>query len=169
VPVTSRRDVARRETASHVESKFVLLALSLVGVARTSSDGSFSVRYSNEATFPFGAAQMRDAESIYHSACAIVQRDLQGVLVNCTRASRSPLAQNAMRSTLCAQRATRSGRQSGARWCSQKGGRISDQPEPNKRHNQRNGYSGSATATPRLMSRGQGKVLQPIIASRGRE
>jgi hypothetical protein len=46
-------------------------------VAQTSSDGSFSVRHSNKVTFPFGAEQIRDAESIYHSACAIVQRDFQ--------------------------------------------------------------------------------------------
>ncbi len=63
--------------AHMLKTVFVLLALSLVGVAQTSSDGSFSVRHSDKANFSFNAAQMREAESIYHSACAIVQNDLQ--------------------------------------------------------------------------------------------
>jgi hypothetical protein len=56
---------------------FVLLALSLGGVAQTSSDGSFSVHHSNKASFSLSAAQMREAESIYHSACAVVQHNFQ--------------------------------------------------------------------------------------------
>ena len=57
---------------------FVLLALSLGGVAQTSSDGSFSVHHSTKANFSLSAAQMHEAESIYHSACAVVHRTFQG-------------------------------------------------------------------------------------------
>jgi hypothetical protein len=58
---------------------FVLLylSLSLVGLAQTSSDGSFSVHHSKKENFSLSAAQMGDAESIYHNACIVVQHDFQ--------------------------------------------------------------------------------------------
>lgn len=71
-------DVARLEDRLQMlKIVFVLLALSFGGVAQTSSDGSFSVHHSNKANFSLSAAQMREAESIYHSACAVVQRNFQ--------------------------------------------------------------------------------------------
>lgn len=53
----------------------VFLFLSSVAVAQTSSDGSFSVRHSKDANFTLSPAQIHEAESIYHSACAVVQHD----------------------------------------------------------------------------------------------
>jgi hypothetical protein len=54
---------------------FVLLVLSSVGLAQSSSDGSFSVHHFKNASYSLTPAQMREAESIYHSACAVVQHD----------------------------------------------------------------------------------------------
>ena len=54
---------------------FVLFILSSVGLAQTSSDGSFSVHHVKDASYSFRPTQMREAESIYHSACAAVQRE----------------------------------------------------------------------------------------------
>jgi hypothetical protein len=54
---------------------FTLLILAPVGLAQSSSDGSFSVRHSKQANFSLSAAQMREAESVYKSACAVVLHD----------------------------------------------------------------------------------------------
>ena len=54
---------------------FTLLVLASAGLAQSSSDGSFSVHHSKHANFSLSPAQMREAESLYHSACAVVQRE----------------------------------------------------------------------------------------------
>ncbi len=56
---------------------FTLLVLASVGLAQSSSDGSFSVRHAKHANFSLNPAQMREAESLYKSACAVVQHDFQ--------------------------------------------------------------------------------------------
>lgn len=55
-----------------------LLAVSSVGLAQTSSDGSFSVRHLKKTNFSLSQAEMQEAESIYRSACAVVQNDFRG-------------------------------------------------------------------------------------------
>ena len=54
---------------------FTLLVLASAGLAQSSSDGSFSVQHSKHAKFSLSPAQMREAESLYQTACAVVQRD----------------------------------------------------------------------------------------------
>jgi len=54
---------------------FTLLVLASAGLAQSSSDGSFSVHHSKHASFSLNPAQMREAESLYQSACAVVQHD----------------------------------------------------------------------------------------------
>jgi hypothetical protein len=61
-----------------LKGMFVLLVLSSVGLAQSSSDGSFSVRHLKNASYSLKPAQMREAESIYRSACAVVQREFHG-------------------------------------------------------------------------------------------
>jgi|SRR5271169_959177 len=56
---------------------FTLLILASAGLAQSSSDGSFSVHHSRQATFSLSPAQMREAESLYRSACAVVQHDFR--------------------------------------------------------------------------------------------
>jgi hypothetical protein len=53
----------------------VLLILSSLGFAQSSSDGSFSVHQLNNTRFPLKPAELIEAESIYHSACLVVQRE----------------------------------------------------------------------------------------------
>ena len=53
----------------------ILFVLSSHGLAQTSSDGSFSVRHLKKPNFSLNKEQMRDAETIYRNACAVVQRD----------------------------------------------------------------------------------------------
>ncbi|HEY6370277.1 MAG TPA: hypothetical protein VIX37_06840, partial [Candidatus Sulfotelmatobacter sp.] len=53
----------------------ISFALSLPGLAQTSSDGSFSVHHLKRANFSLKPEQMRDAENIYRNACVVVQRD----------------------------------------------------------------------------------------------
>lgn len=53
----------------------ILLALSLTALAQTSSDGSFSVRHLKKADFSLNSDQMRDAETIYRTACSVVQHE----------------------------------------------------------------------------------------------
>jgi nitrate reductase alpha subunit len=52
-----------------------LLVLAPMGLAQSSSDGSFSVHHYKDAKFSFSPAQMREAESLYQSACAVVLHD----------------------------------------------------------------------------------------------
>jgi hypothetical protein len=59
----------------------VLLVLCSASLAQTSSDGSFSVRHLKKEHFALDPAQMREAESIYHNACVIVQRDFRNSAV----------------------------------------------------------------------------------------
>jgi hypothetical protein len=59
-----------------VRITFIILALASAGLAQSSSDGTFSVRHSKDAKFLLNAAQIREAESLYRSAYAEVQRDL---------------------------------------------------------------------------------------------
>ncbi|HWY60104.1 MAG TPA: hypothetical protein VNZ03_36915 [Terriglobales bacterium] len=54
---------------------FTLFLLASAALAQSSSDGSFSVQHSKHANFSLSPAQMRDAESLYQSACAVVQHD----------------------------------------------------------------------------------------------
>ena len=58
---------------------FTLLVLTSAGLAQSSSDGSFSVRHSKHGNFSLSAVQMREAESLYQNACAVVQHDFPGV------------------------------------------------------------------------------------------
>jgi hypothetical protein len=46
-----------------------------MGLAQSSSDGSFSVRHAKHTKFSLKPAQMRQAESLYQSACTVVRRD----------------------------------------------------------------------------------------------
>jgi hypothetical protein len=52
-----------------------LLVLASASLAQSSSDGSFSVQHSKQPNFSLSAAQMREAESLYKSACEVVQRE----------------------------------------------------------------------------------------------
>jgi hypothetical protein len=52
-----------------------LLILASIGLAQSSPDRSFSVHHSKQANFSLSAAQMRKAESLYKSACAVVLHD----------------------------------------------------------------------------------------------
>ena len=56
---------------------FTLLVVASTSLAQPSSDGSFSVEHSKRASFSFSSAQMSEAESLYRSACAVVQRNFQ--------------------------------------------------------------------------------------------
>jgi hypothetical protein len=56
---------------------FTLLVLASVGLAQSSSDGAFSVRHSKHANFSLSPTEMREAESLYQSACAAVQHDFR--------------------------------------------------------------------------------------------
>lgn len=53
----------------------ILLVLSLPALAQTSPDGSFSVRHLKKADFSLNSDQMRDAETIYRTACSVVQHE----------------------------------------------------------------------------------------------
>ena len=53
----------------------VLLVLTSAVLAQSSSDGSFSVHDIAHANAVLTPAQMREAESIYQNACAVVQHD----------------------------------------------------------------------------------------------
>jgi hypothetical protein len=53
----------------------VLVVLSSFGLAQSSSDGAFSVHHLNNVNYSVRPAQMREAESIYHTACSVVQRE----------------------------------------------------------------------------------------------
>jgi hypothetical protein len=59
-----------------VKVMFVLLALASAGLAQSSSDGSFSVQHFKNANVTFSAAQMREAERLYQSACSIMHYDI---------------------------------------------------------------------------------------------
>jgi len=54
---------------------FTIFAIASVSLAQTSSDGSFSVRHAKRANFSLSSAQMREAESLYRSACAVVRHE----------------------------------------------------------------------------------------------
>jgi hypothetical protein len=57
-----------------------VLILASAGLAQSSSDGSFSVHHAKRVNFSLTPAQMREAESLYQSACLVVQHDfLTGV------------------------------------------------------------------------------------------
>src|SRR5579863_36982 len=53
-----------------------LIVLS-TAMAQSSSDRSFSVHHSKHANFSLSRAQMREAESLYKSACVVVQQDFR--------------------------------------------------------------------------------------------
>jgi hypothetical protein len=55
-----------------------LIVLASVGLAQSSSDGSFSVRHAKKANFSLSPVQMREAESLYVGACEVVQREVRG-------------------------------------------------------------------------------------------
>ncbi len=62
----------------------ILLLLSSVGFAQSFSDGSFSVRHINKVNFSLTPAQILEAESIYHDACWVVQREFhKGAIQPC--------------------------------------------------------------------------------------
>src|SRR5579872_5900237 len=52
-----------------------LLIVVSAAIAQSSSDRSFSVHHSKHANFSLSRAQMREAESLYHSACVVVDQD----------------------------------------------------------------------------------------------
>jgi hypothetical protein len=52
-----------------------LFLLASTCMAQSSSDGSFLVRHVKKADFSLTPAQMREAEKLYQSTCAVVQRD----------------------------------------------------------------------------------------------
>src|ERR1039458_2714241 len=54
-----------------------LLIVVSVATAQSSSDGSFSVHHSKHANFSLSRTQMREAESLYQSACVVVQQDFR--------------------------------------------------------------------------------------------
>jgi hypothetical protein len=54
-----------------------LLILASAGLAQSSSDGSFSVHHAKHANFSLTPTQMREAESLYQSACVVVQDDVR--------------------------------------------------------------------------------------------
>src|SRR5271169_6461180 len=56
---------------------FILFVLAAAGQAQSSSDGSFSVRHFTKPNFSLSKAQMREAESLYRSACAVVEHDFR--------------------------------------------------------------------------------------------
>jgi hypothetical protein len=56
---------------------FTLLVVASTSLAQSSSDGWFSVEHCKRASFSFSSAQMTEAESLYGSACAVVQRNFQ--------------------------------------------------------------------------------------------
>ena len=56
----------------------ILLILASASLAQTSSDGSFSVQHIKHEDFSLNAAQMREAETLYKSACEVVQREFHG-------------------------------------------------------------------------------------------
>jgi hypothetical protein len=55
-----------------------LLVLTSASLAQSSSDGSFSVRHVKLPNFFLSAVQMREAESLYKSACEAVQHEFHG-------------------------------------------------------------------------------------------
>jgi hypothetical protein len=46
--------------------------------AQSSLSGNFSVRHVKKADFSLASVQMHEAEKLYRSACAVVERDLHG-------------------------------------------------------------------------------------------
>ena len=54
---------------------FTLLVFVSAGLAQSSSTGLFSVHHAKHTNFSLSPAQMREAESLYQNACAVVQRD----------------------------------------------------------------------------------------------
>jgi hypothetical protein len=52
-----------------------LLALASASLAQSSSDRSFLVMHSKQPDFSLSTVQMREAESLYKSACEVVQRE----------------------------------------------------------------------------------------------
>jgi hypothetical protein len=52
-----------------------LLVLASASLAQSSSDGSFSVHHSKHEKFSLSSAKMREAESLYRSACEVVQHE----------------------------------------------------------------------------------------------
>jgi hypothetical protein len=59
---------------------FTFLVLSSIGLAQSSSDGSFSVHDAKHPDFSLSKAEMREAESLYQSACAAVQREFHSTV-----------------------------------------------------------------------------------------
>jgi hypothetical protein len=53
----------------------LILILASVGLAQTSSDGSFSVRNSSHPDSFLSESQMHEAESLYQGSCAVVQEE----------------------------------------------------------------------------------------------
>jgi hypothetical protein len=54
---------------------FTLLVLASAGLAQSSSDGTFFVRNIKHENSVLTPRQMREAESVYQNACAVVRRD----------------------------------------------------------------------------------------------
>jgi hypothetical protein len=54
---------------------FTLFVVASTSLAQSASDGSFSVQHSKRASFFLSSAQMREAESLYRSACTVVQHN----------------------------------------------------------------------------------------------
>jgi len=54
---------------------FTLLVFVSAGLAQSTPKASFSVHHAKHTNFSLSPAQMREAESLYQNACAVVQRD----------------------------------------------------------------------------------------------
>lgn len=61
----------------------VIILLASLGSAQSSSDGAFSVHHLNNVNYSLRPTQMREAESIYHAACSVVQHEFHGASELC--------------------------------------------------------------------------------------
>jgi hypothetical protein len=57
---------------------FALVFLASTCIAQSSSDGAFLVRHASDPNFSLTAAQMRQAEKLYHAACGMVVNEFHG-------------------------------------------------------------------------------------------
>ncbi|MGB8987414.1 MAG: hypothetical protein WCC37_12490 [Candidatus Sulfotelmatobacter sp.] len=58
-----------------LKTMLTVFILASAGLAQSSSDGSFSVHDAKHANVSLTPAQMREAESLYQSACVVVRHD----------------------------------------------------------------------------------------------
>jgi hypothetical protein len=73
-----RHSLALDKVVQMLKIMFTFLVLASAGLAQSSRTEWFSVHHSKQANFSMSPAQMREAESVYQSACAVVQHDFRG-------------------------------------------------------------------------------------------